>query len=153
MTLFTSQNDGSIRRGLLRTARNYLLITLFTAFFGAVYEYFSFGVYSAFMLYAFAVPLVFGVLPFLLLGMRIQPPGIPPLAGRCWHTGTAALTIGCLVKGVLDIYGTESPLIPVYWAAGGVSLLAGILIRAAAGKRQTGRPQMTGQAPQTTMYP
>ena len=111
----------------LRTVRNYLFITLFTAFFGAVYETFSFGVYSYFMIYAFAVPLVLGVLPFLLLGMRSRLSG-PPLGRRFWHTGTAVLTVGCIVKGVLDIYGTESTLVYIYWLAGPLLLLTGALI-------------------------
>ena len=109
----------------LRTARNYLYVTLFTAFFGAVYEYFSFGVYSYFMIYAFAVPMVFGVLPFLLLAMKKRSVILPLLSRRLWHLGTAILTVGCIVKGVLDIYGTESSLLPVYWVAGILSLAAG----------------------------
>ena len=112
----------------LRTARNYLFITLFTAFFGAVYEYFSFGVYSYFMIYAFAVPLILGILPFLLLAMRDRSSALSPLSRRFWHLGTAVLTTGCVIKGVLDIYGTESVLVSVYWIAGVLSLAAGVLI-------------------------
>ena len=40
---------------------------------GAVYEHFSFGVYSYFMIYAFSIPLAGGALPFLakfMKGMR-----------------------------------------------------------------------------------
>ena len=135
MTLFTSDTDKNRfdsrpDRSLLRTARTYLFVSLFTAFFGAVYEWFSFGVYSYFMLYAFAVPLVLGTLPFLMMGMRSRAAAPPLPAGRLWHAGVAVLTVGCLFKGVLDIYGTESDLTPVYWIAGG-ALLAAALLRAA----------------------
>ena len=41
--------------------------TLFLVLFGAVYESFSHGVYSYFMLYAFAIPLVFGVTLYAVL--------------------------------------------------------------------------------------
>ena len=37
---------------------------------GAVYEHFSFGVYSYFMIYAFAIPLAGGALPFLAKYMK-----------------------------------------------------------------------------------
>ena len=42
----------------------YLLVTILCAAFGAVYELFSHGVFSYYMLYAFGVPLLGGVLPF-----------------------------------------------------------------------------------------
>ena len=41
--------------------------TLFLVLFGAVYETFSHGVFSFYMLYAFSVPLVFGVTLYLIL--------------------------------------------------------------------------------------
>ena len=43
----------------------YLLVTILCAAFGAVYELFSHGVFSYYMLYAFGVPLLGGVLPFI----------------------------------------------------------------------------------------
>ena len=45
----------------------YLLVTILCAAFGAVYELFSHGVFSYYMLYAFGVPLLGGVLPFYCL--------------------------------------------------------------------------------------
>ena len=44
----------------LKTSGNYMIASLLTALVGAVYEHFSFGVYSNYMIYAFV--------PFLLLG-------------------------------------------------------------------------------------
>ena len=54
----------------LNTAFRYLIISIAVALFGAVYEYFSFGVWSAFMVYAFMVPLLGGALPFMLSYIR-----------------------------------------------------------------------------------
>ncbi|MBR3245167.1 MAG: hypothetical protein IKN57_00260 [Parasporobacterium sp.] len=50
-----------------KTTLIYLIASIICAVFGAVYESFSHGVYSFFMIYAFAFPLLCGVLPFLLL--------------------------------------------------------------------------------------
>lgn len=101
-----------------------LAASLFCALFGAVYEAFGHGVYSYCMIYAFAFPLVLGVLPLLLIGMLRAPyPG--RLARNLWHAGIAALTVGSLVSGALEIYGTSSPLTPVYWILGGALTLAG----------------------------
>lgn len=67
MTLYTSESE-NIKD--IRTALIYLIISMFLAAAGAVYEHFSFGVYSYYMIYAFAVPLVGGTLPFMLRYMR-----------------------------------------------------------------------------------
>ena len=59
MTLSTLAIDPA-RRDVLRHAVLSLSFAVFCAFFGAVYEHFSFGVYSNFMIYAFAFPLAAG---------------------------------------------------------------------------------------------
>ena len=104
-----------------------LAAALLCALFGAVYERFSHGVYSYCMLYAFAFPLVLGVLPLYLVSTRPAP--LPKRV--CWglyHAGIATLTVGSLISGALEIYGTTSPLIVVYWIAGAaLTLLGGLL--------------------------
>ncbi len=111
-------------------ARLYVLAAVNAAVFSAVYEHFSFGVYSAFMIFAFAVPLLMGALAFLLLGRALKKTGtsVPALVCKFWHAAVATLTVGFLFRGVLDIYGTSSPLGAVYWIASAVlaalSLLA-----------------------------
>lgn len=55
------------RKRALKTALIYLTASVICAVFGAIYESFSHGVYSGFMIYAFAFPLILGTLPFLLL--------------------------------------------------------------------------------------
>ena len=102
-----------------------MFVSLFCVLFGAVYEYFSHEVYSYFMIYAFVIPQAGGMLPFF--GMAYLK---GPLPGRVslnlYHSGIASLTVGCLFKGVLDIYGTTNRLISVYWIVGAVLLILGI---------------------------
>jgi hypothetical protein len=95
-----------------------LLASLFCVLFGAVYEVYGHGVYSYGMIYAFAFPLVLGVLPFMLLTM-LHAPYPNRFARGAYHAGIAALTVGSLVSGALEIYGTTNPLTLVYWIAGG----------------------------------
>ena len=112
---------------LLKTALIYAWVSSFFAFFGAVYEVFSHQVYSYFMIYAFAIPLGMGVIPFLILALgKGQLPG--PWALRFYHSGVAALTAGCIFEGVLRIYGTTNRLVYVYPAAGAVLLAAGLVL-------------------------
>ncbi len=102
-----------------------LIAALFCALFGAVYEVFGHGVYSYGMLYAFAFPLALGVLPLYLIDVLHAPYPNKTLRS-VWHAGIATLTVGSIVTGVLEIYGTTNPLTLVYWILGGVAVLTGI---------------------------
>ena len=90
--------------------------TLFLVLFGAVYEMFSHGVFSVFMLYAFAVPLVFGVTLYLVLLFLGKYPDRVFL--NLWNSAIAAFSAGCVFQGVLEIYGTTNSLMIVYPIAG-----------------------------------
>jgi hypothetical protein len=110
-------------RGL---ARNYLLISLGCAGFSTIYEFFSHGVYSYFMILLGLFPLLLGAAPFFLLSRTstVYPSGH---ARGTYHAGLATLGTGSCLSGVLEIYGTTSPYLPVYWSVGGILVLAGIL--------------------------
>ena len=109
-----------------RIAFRYLLATILCAVFGAVYEIFSHGVYAYGMPYAFAFPLLGGVLPALLLLKRGS--WLPNDAAlQLWHFGISALTVGSLFSGALTIYGTASSLTLAYWLAGGACMLLSVL--------------------------
>jgi hypothetical protein len=89
-----------------------LCASVFFALFGGGYEQFSHQVYSYYMIYAFALPLILGALPWALAlgrGWRI-PEGVPGL----WNAAVLTLTLGSVLRGVLDIYGTTSHLLFVY---------------------------------------
>ena len=96
----------------------YLLISLFCLLFGAVYERFSHEVYSGFMLYAFAIPLIGGTLLCFLLDQYSKNwmPGC--LIRNLYNSGIATFTVGCVFQGVLEIYGTTNKLIMVDWVVG-----------------------------------
>ena len=80
----------SAEKTWLKKALTQLYITIFTAVFGAIYEHFSFGVYSYYMLYAFAIPLLLGVLPYTLAAFRGGR--TPRLRGtRYWTAGIITL--------------------------------------------------------------
>ncbi len=124
-------------RTFLKIAFTYLLISIFVALFGGIYEIFSHGVYSNYMIYAFSFPLVGGCLPFFILGMWsylgssahplcLKAPGT--LSRNLYHSGIATLTMGSIIRGVLDIYGTTSYLSKVYWIVGIPLILAAIIV-------------------------
>lgn len=143
--MFTSDKNVLASRLALR----YLAAALFVAVFCAVYEHFSFGVYSWFMVYAFAFPLVGGTLPYLLCAVSdgrqmpgpaaadgLQEARLAVASDRTWlpgpaargffHAGIATLTVGSIVAGVVEIYGTTNRLTAIYWLAGALLLAAGL---------------------------
>lgn len=115
MSILVTEKDS---KAIERWERSYLLISLFCFIFGAVYEQFSHEVYSGFMLYAFSVPLIGGTLLCILLDQfsRNRMPG--RFIRGLYHSGIAALTVGCIFQGVLEIYGTTNKLMVVYWIVG-----------------------------------
>lgn len=126
MTLFISDTDNR-RRTIGKYGFAYLFITLFCVLFGGVYEYFSHDVYSYFMLYAFAYPLVGGVLPFFAIAFtQVRLPS--RLAINLYNCGIATLTVGSIVRGILEIYGTTNSLIKFYPFVGAVFLIFAIIV-------------------------
>ncbi len=131
-----------MKKRTLKTALIYLAVSLFCVLFGAVYEIFSHGVYSGFMMYAFLFPLVGGTLPWLITSYCLsssdgkkaekQTSASQRVRNRLfsqtilqaiYHCGIIALTVGSVMKGVLDIYGTTNRLTSCYWIIGAALIL------------------------------
>jgi len=89
-----------------------LISAVWFAFFGAVYEHFGHEVYSYYMIYAFAIPLVMGALTYSIMTLKRCHPD--RLFLHLWNSAVITFTIGSVFKGVLDIYGTTNTLLTVY---------------------------------------
>ena len=79
------------------------------------------------MIYAFIIPLILGAIPLLPIAIwgKMYP---DKKALNAWNSGIAALTVGCILQGVLDIYGTTNRLMLMYPIAGFVLLSTGIIL-------------------------
>lgn len=115
------------RKRAAKTALVYLLVSLFFVLFGAVYEIYSHEVYSYYMLYAFAFPLVGGTLVFNILSFLKLQKYPNAIARNLYHSGIATLTVGSVVQGVLEIYGTTNALSDYYWSVGIVLIVIGVV--------------------------
>ena len=80
------------------------------------------------MMYAFLFPLAGGVLPFGAIAFFYKRKYPGPTAGYCYHSGIATLTVGSIVRGILDIYGTTNLLTQWYWRVGGLLLFVGFYL-------------------------
>lgn len=118
--------SASDKKQLRRSALAYLYTAVGCGAFSLIYEHFSHGVYSPFMIGLFAVPLLFGLLP---LGWLLFSKGGAPgrLPRQLWGSAAAALTVGVCLRGVFDIYGTTVALVSVYWWAGGLLAAAALV--------------------------
>lgn len=102
------------------------MAALLIAMAGRIYEQFSHGVYSDFMLYAFLFPLAGGALPYLLLFLYPLKQPLTQQELRLHSASIATFTVGSVITGILDIYGTTNHLTGLYWLAGGSLLAAAV---------------------------
>ena len=114
---------------LLKSGTAYLIASILVAAAGWLYELFSHGVYSNYMIYAFMVPLACGALPDILAATRgcrskkrsssareahATHDAAPCAAPALRLAAVVTLTAGSFIKGILDIYGTTNRLLAVY---------------------------------------
>ena len=119
-----SISDTKIRAA--KTAAVYLIVSLFCSVFGAVYEFFSHGVYSAYMLFCFVPPLTLGCAVFFII--YLAGSDMPcRLAFNLYNSGVASITVGFIMNGVIEIYGTTNHLTLIYFIAGAAFIVAGVI--------------------------
>ena len=144
--MYTSVTNKISKKGF-----GYLVAAIVVAVSSAVYGLFSHGVHSPFMTYAFLVPLVLGAIPHIAAaqnnsaGMRdLRERLNDPVVGDVQLAVVATLTIGSLLKGALDIYGTTNRLLIGYPVMALMALVAAALI---AKKGITKRPVYLLESP------
>lgn len=104
-----------------------LILSSACAVFGGIYEHFSHGVYSNYMIYAFLIPLFLSVIPGIVI--LLNEKSVPTkTTSALWNAGVATLTIGCIFQGVLEIYGTTNRLMIVYPSIAAGLMAAGITV-------------------------
>ena len=106
-----------------KQALKYLIFSIFLVIFATVYEQFSHGVYSNYLMYAFLIPLIFGFGTCIVIKKHPSK-----LSNTLYNLGLITLTLGSILKGVLDIYGTTNVLIFTYLIIGIPLTLGGIII-------------------------
>jgi len=103
----------------------YLSFTLFLIVFQFIYHIFAHGVTSNYMSYAFMFPLGLGVLS-CLVDYLTKPSNVISLS--IWQMGVVTLSVGSIMKGVFDIYGNTSSLVPYFFYAGILFIVLSLII-------------------------
>ena len=102
-----------------------LLFAAFCILFGAIYEVFSFGVFSFCMIYAFVFPFSVGM--FLLISC-FRGRNYEGLFLTLINASAATAAVGSLAAGVVEIYGSENRLLIVYPIAAGILFAAAVTV-------------------------
>lgn len=109
----------------------YLGISIFVFIFGQIYEYFSHGVYSSYMMFAFLIPFIGLFIPSLLNNLILKRK-ITDNVTLPWKCGIATLTVGSIYKGILEIYGTSGTFEQVYLIIGSLLCIIATIVLATA---------------------
>lgn len=112
----------------MRRLSIYIILTAVVGLFSFVYELFSHGVYSDFMVYLFVIPLLLGVLPEAVA--LVYPAWTAPGG---WHQllrdlAVATVAVGSVLQGIVEIYGTTNAWIGYYFVCGIGMLIASIIL-------------------------
>lgn len=111
---------------ILRIGKRYGCATIGCVIFSAVYEAFSHGVLSWWMMLLGAWPFLLGTVPFLIFFKKGRIL-VPRRGISAYHCGVITLTVGSCMTGVFEIYGSSCEYSMVYWLAGGLMILIGII--------------------------
>ena len=103
-----------------KTSKIYGFTTLFCIAFNYVYSLFGHGVSSPFMSYAFVFSLVLGVAGFTVFG-RLNLGN--RTAFSLYNAGIATLTVGSILRGIIDIAGADT-IYPAYYFLVGTAFVA-----------------------------
>ena len=99
----------------------YLSVSILCIAVNKIYATFGHGVSSDTMTWMFVYPLVGGLLFFLLRGSMIfrsrRSSGYRGFL-NIYNTGIAMLTVGSFLKGIMDIAGTSSKYVMIYYLIG-----------------------------------
>ncbi len=106
----------------------YLCITIFCLVFFLIYDQFSHGVRSRYMTYLFALPLVLGLFPAVILFVFQEIPRRSQMSANLYHSGVAAMTVSSLLRGIFVIAGTGSVYQEYLMITGIILLLAGLIL-------------------------
>ena len=110
----------------MKVCKIYLIAFALCAVFATVYEIFARGVISYWMIGMPLFPLILGALPFFVLNRKgVQA---PDWSVQTWNCGVITLTVGSLLNGIFEIFGTYLDQFLVFMVCGIALLICGLTI-------------------------
>lgn len=135
MILFTSDTN-NLEKEKMKCLIGYGTATVFCFVFQLIYEHFSHGVTSYYMVYAFLIPMIGGLISILSFGSKNSREN--HLFRQLLCGSIIWLTLGSIYQGVLDIYGTTNHLVILYVIVAVIQLVIALLAIIIANANQSG---------------
>ena len=104
--------------------KRFIIYILFCILFSFIYEQFSHGVISYYMILSFLFPFIGLLEIFVIMNQKLA---IKILSHNLFKASILTFTLGSILKGVLDIYGTTNRFIIVYLLLGLILFLLSII--------------------------
>lgn len=101
----------------------YGILTVLLLITVVIYEQFSFGVTSFHMRLSIVIPVIYGILEFILIKIK----SFRSINRFILHMGMITWVLALFLYGVVEIYGTTSPLISPLYISGSVVTIIGIV--------------------------
>lgn len=105
-------------KSLYDSIRNYLFLSGGILIFSLIYEHFSHGVYSSYMLCAFMIPFVLGCAVNAVINLTGNEKRVGALSRDLRDMTMWTLLLGSIITGILEIYGTTNVLTKVFFPIG-----------------------------------
>ena len=117
-----------INKRIKKTIIIYFFTTIFTIVFDRIYALFSHGVSSLSMNLMFLYPLLGGVVVYYILGYLLKnKKNSMIISFNLYNSGIAILTVGSLLRGIMDIAGTSSQYIKYYFIIGVLVIITSVI--------------------------
>ena len=104
----------------------YLIFTIFCLVLGIIYEHFSHNVFSIYMSFAFIIPFFGLLVNSFIYKFKIKT---DIYSNKFFNYGIITFTVGSLLKGALDIYGTTNKLLYLYIVFGLFFIVISLITR------------------------
>ncbi len=109
---------------ILKTIAIYLILTVICFIFSAIYLSLSFGIVSLYMKYLAVIPLIGEAIFGIVYMFKIK---ISRLSYNLFNASIFTLSVGSTLQGVLEICGSSSKLIYVFFILAVIELIISIV--------------------------
>ncbi len=113
-------------RKVSRVLNAYLIAFAFCSVFSIVYEIFAKGIISFWMLGMPLFPFFLGTVPALIFEKTNS--SISDWALQFWNCGVITLTVGSLLNGIFDIFGTYFDMFGIFMISGTLLIISGAAV-------------------------
>lgn len=108
--------------------KKYLIMSGVFSIFGFIYEQLSHNIYSQYMIYAFLFPLLMGAMIYGIIYKTETGELLSKLGMNIYNSAILTFTLGSVMQGVLEIYGTTNKLVFYYLIIGTILVIISLII-------------------------